>query len=309
MNAAEKAVLQLVVYYDLFEQTLSLYELWQLLPPLGAWNADFQAFVAAFQLSETLRERLTMCGDYVVLTGREQLIELRLSMAPVKHKLWRRAQWMTQIVRLIPFVRMVGVSGSLAQESAKADSDIDFFIIAQSGYIWWVRFWSKLILKLTRLDRSPRQTGGHFCYNHYVTTQSLRLDSQSEYVARLFCHLVPVYGFATYRDFCAANTWIALYVERFPVYHFPEFDILTDHGLPAAVKKGWEKMLRGKLGKKFEQWLKTVQLRRILSDDRRLSPGSQVVTEDDLLRFHLEAKEPLVAAHYAQRLAELGLNC
>jgi hypothetical protein len=204
---------------------------------------------------------------------------------------------------------MVGVSGSLAQESAKQSSDIDFFIIAASHRIWWVRFWSKLLLKITRLDRSESKTGGHFCYNHYVSTDSLKLDSESEYVARLFSHLVPIYGFAIYRDFCSTNAWIGRFVAQYPIYHFPAFKIAEDHGIGGQAKRVGENLLHGKWGDWCEHSLKQLQLHRILRDNRRLDPGAQVVTTDAVLRFHLEAKEPLVMARYQEKLAEFGLNC
>ena len=45
----------------------------------------------------------------------------------------------TWLLKLIPFIRWVCVSGSLSKGVMEEDSDIDFFIIVQKNRLWMVR--------------------------------------------------------------------------------------------------------------------------------------------------------------------------
>ena len=47
-----------------------------------------------------------------------------------------RAKWGASIIAAFPFVRAVGISGSLSKQYADENSDIDYFIITAANRLW-----------------------------------------------------------------------------------------------------------------------------------------------------------------------------
>lgn len=292
------AIWRTLVYYDAFDFPLTLYELWHYLEPNVSTCNGFVALdqlVAALS-ADPLCSRLTVTDDYIVLQGRTSLIARR-EMSRQKHY-WRRVRWMVKGMQRLPFVRMIAVSGTLALDGTRGDSDIDLFIVAAPGRIWTTRFFCKVLTMLFGLHRTPTKQAGRFCLNHFVTADQLAIDHQNLYTARLFSHLAVSYSLRAYFQFMHANAWINQYVARYPWPNYPPYGVLEDHGASGWCKAAVEKILGERLGRSLESLLRNKQLAHITQDGRRHAASAQVITTDQCLRFHLEAQEPRVLGQF-----------
>lgn len=69
-----------------------------------------------------------------------------------------RYQWYIFLLSKISSLRMVALCNSRATGEANENSDIDLFIIAQSGKIWTTRFWATFWASILGIRR--RSTHG-----------------------------------------------------------------------------------------------------------------------------------------------------
>lgn len=303
-------ILHTVHYYDLLDFPLTKYELWWAMgsdQQVSATRPTFQEFDALLVDDRVLTDQLEQQNDYILLAGRGELISRREAVHPVKQHLWQRLKWVVAIMRWLPFVRMIALSGSLALDNSKAKSDIDLFIVGRHGRLWMTRLLTKLLAICLGLHRWDSVVAGRLCLNHYVSDRALTLDKRNLYTARLFSQLIPVYGFDCYRTFQQDNSWIRHYLPQYPWYRFPPFPVMDDGGLGGRVKAVQEWLLSDRLGNWLEAKMASWQRHHIEQDSRRLSPQAQVVTDDDRLRFHLQAQEPVVLSAFRQRRTATNL--
>lgn len=123
-----------------------------------------------------------------------------------------------------PWVRFVGLSGSLAMSNAKQKDDVDLFIITAQKRIWLGRLTSVLFSEIVGLRRRRNATNvdGRVCLNMFFDESSMTMpeDKRSLYVAHevLQMHPLPPYTRETlaYRRFIQSNMWV---YELFPNAH------------------------------------------------------------------------------------------
>lgn len=108
-----------------------------------------------------------------------------------------------KLVYKFPFVRFVGISGSLSKGYAQADSDFDFFIITAGNRLWIARTILHLFKKMTFL--AGRQHD--FCMNYFVDDKSLVLDEKNRFTAIELITLIPVKGHDVYDKLMKSNEW------------------------------------------------------------------------------------------------------
>ncbi len=297
LDPVDRAILDTVLYYDLLNYPLTWVELQQYLCPCGTQGLRIdQLRERAFALAA--QGFLGTADDYIFLYGRGALVERRELDQAVDRRLWKRARTFFDRFRWVPFVRMVAVSGSLALNRSTAGSDIDIFIVAQEGRIWLVRALCVFIARIWGLYRSESQVAGRLCLNHFVTDEALTLDHQNQYTARLFSHLVPGYGLDVYHQFQRANLWVCGYVPSYPWDNYPPFEVRESRGPVSCFRRLGEMLLKGRIGRYLETAVKHYQLRRINRDERRFDERAQIVLSDQLLRFHLQAQEPVMLARF-----------
>jgi hypothetical protein len=76
-----------------------------------------------------LVDRIVELDGYLALRGREALIARRLDRGATSDRLWRRARRFVCVLRAVPFVRMIAITGALAMNNSAAGDDIDVLIV------------------------------------------------------------------------------------------------------------------------------------------------------------------------------------
>jgi len=114
-----------------------------------------------------------------------------------------------------PFIKFVGISGSLAANNPTKDRDgivdVDVFLITRNQCIWLFE-----IPKRIRIHFLPQQQPEpKLCLNYVMDESDMRVENRNFYTATEIRNLIPVAGFESYRKFLRANDWIDYYYPGF----------------------------------------------------------------------------------------------
>lgn len=116
-----------------------------------------------------------------------------------------------RIIYQFPFVRFVGISGSLSKGFSDKDTDFDFFIVTKKDRLWITRSLLHLFKKLTFVTGHQHR----FCMNYFVDEQALQIEEKNIYTATELRTLLPVSGREVYSRLMQANAWVAHFLPNF----------------------------------------------------------------------------------------------
>ncbi len=196
---------------------------------------------------------------------------------------WKRAQRIARIISLVPFVRYVGVNGSLARGASNANSDIDLFITIEEGHLWKTRLAITLLIHTHGLRRTNTKIAGRICLNRFFTTEHLEITPHTLGNAREFCAQVPLYDEGRWHDrFAKANAWVTEFGYRFS----SDKRQVTSDKEEQSAKASIEKAFSYRFGQWLEQLVKRPQYQRIARDPRTHDRRGLVVFTDQELTFN-----------------------
>ena len=197
---------------------------------------------------------------------------------------WRRARVVAFWLQLAPFVRMIGLNGSLARGAAKKTSDIDFFIVIKKNRIWTGRMLVSFMVELSGYRRTDKKIAGMICLNRYQTDDYLEIFPHNQYHAWDYCGLMPLVDIAnTYQQYLDKNRW----TQKLGHPMRENRRMLSPSHFLSFLRNLSEKILGGDLGDWVEKILRRYQRRRILSDKRTMmAPKGKIRISDRELCFH-----------------------
>lgn len=206
-----------------------------------------------------------------------------MKQGQIQDKYSRRAKIVAAILQITPFIRMVGLNGSVARGEANEKSDIDFLIITKKGRIWTGRVFVTILVHLTGLRRYGTKIAGRVCLNRYQTEDFLEILPHNEYHAKVFSQLIPLLDIKeVYQRYCQDNHWMEKL--GWSVKIFP-----TSRPNPIInfYRERVEELLSGGFGQWLEKTLKKYQTNRIKRDTRTLMASvGRVRISDQELCFH-----------------------
>lgn len=125
-------------------------------------------------------------------------------------KRWRKACFLAKILSWIPFIKMIGLNGSLVTgKNFSKTSDIDFLIITQKNRVYSVRFLVSIFLFLIGQKRFWRFTAGKICIPRYLDENSLEIKPPDRYHAFIFSSLTPLFDKDNlYPEYQKENQWM-----------------------------------------------------------------------------------------------------
>lgn len=205
---------------------------------------------------------------------------------------WIKFQERTWPLRFIPFVDFALAAGSMALGNVKPQSDFDVIISARNGRIFTARAFAILLFGLLGWRRKKlnhkEEAADKICLNHFITEKSYRLSGPHDlYWQKLYRSLVPLFGSTEkIRKFFSANSdWLGA-----PVVFVD--DLRYERAGAAWPRVIIERVLSGKLGNRLENFLKTIQVRRIERGLKNDPPGykPRIIYGDEELEFHPDTK-------------------
>jgi anaerobic magnesium-protoporphyrin IX monomethyl ester cyclase len=266
----ERAILATIAYRDLFDFAVTAEEIHRYLHNVTCEIGDVRAVLNESEFVDT---HLASDGEFFALKHRRSLLELRRERGRLSEELWRKALWRGQALTMLPFVRMVAVTGSLAADNPERGADTDFMLVTEGGRLWSVRAFASTLALLDRMFWS-----GELCPNYLVSTEALTLESSGIYVAQELSQMVPIFGLDIYDSLRDANQWTFDYLPNAsgapPVSYRCEPKVTW-------FRKMCEMILRTPLGDLFESWESSRKLHKYNGTEflhGRLTPFSKEAT-------------------------------
>ncbi len=274
----DRAIVATLLYYDLFDFALRAHEVQRFAHRAGPGGH--------FELHEIPHEAEWWSSEEDVwfLKGREHLRARRAELARESaEKLVRARRW-ARLLQIIPGVRFIGVTGSLAMEGAVAEDDIDLLIIAARGRLWQTRalvlaaLWS---LGVKRQDDGRADHPDQVCANIFLGEDDLTIPEQNIFIAHEICQMLPLFGPGAYRHFIQANAWAREFLPQ-----WQPIEPKWQDRLPLrAAQRAFEIALGGPIRRGVERELSRRQLARIQHKHARGHNVGVKLTPTQL-RFH-----------------------
>jgi len=319
----ERSVYDTVRYFSLFEMPMTEVQIWRSLivdhEGIGVrWHGhhvptlkDVRDVLAG---SGWLEERIGEYWGYYFLYSaldegdvfgqryvRRRL--LRHALAQQKWKITRRVVgWLTWL----PFVRMIGGSGSLAMFNTDEESDLDLFVVTGRKRIWTTRLGLLIVSQLSGRRRKYWNVVApdKICLNHFVTEDSLLMDREIRnlYTAQLYAKFVPLFGTGVYKEWWEANlVWIRKWIMCPEVNWLPSSLFVGVRVWLEGVKRLFESVLVELPGDIIESVGRKLQLWSI-EKHRKGQDGwyDRIKLSDKELAFHPNTKVPLILRRYEE---------
>lgn len=213
MNRVASAILRVLAYHDLFCHPLTAAEIqhWIDLPDMDAAALDngLDRLVALGLVQRLEAVHPTTDPGWVLPPGPfYSLVDIhvrvarRAECAARARALMPAARAMGESLMRIPFVRAVGISGSLSKGVMAPDGDFDYFVIAQPGRLWIAR--TLIQWKVHRLPNPDL-----LCANYLVDANTLDLPLRDPFTAVETASMIPVAGGALLTELRRRNKWVA----------------------------------------------------------------------------------------------------
>jgi hypothetical protein len=280
-----RSVFHTLAYADVFDYPLTAHEVFRYLTSANASLEEVTQILA----DETLFSKVE---EYYSLRGREEIVETRKRRAQVASRLWPKAAYYGQILSMLPFVRMVAVTGSLAMNNTDQGKDIDYMIVTAPNHLWTCRALSLLMARFAKLE------GVNLCPNYLITTKVLKMEEHSLYVAHELAQMIPLSGMEIYGEMRRRNDWV--------VHYLP--NSLMAPEMPQGVKivqkrsvipKFLEILFRFPIASWFEKWEMHRKIARLTSEQ---SSSFESYFSADICKGHIDRHGENVVTALAVRL-------
>jgi len=168
-----------------------------------------------------LRERI-LSGDFedipfkiendCLLTRPGQNPSIRVVREGISlQKLTSAGKFASALVRLIPWVLTIAVTGSVAYGSAGKRDDIDLFIITKRNRLWLSIFYALILVRVFQALRLEPRHLLPFCMSYVHDEDGFRNETQKSVnplFARELLKAVPLAGKSHYRRVLEENGWV-----------------------------------------------------------------------------------------------------
>ncbi|MGF7231754.1 hypothetical protein [Arachidicoccus sp.] len=194
-NAAE--VLELLRYFSFFRHPVKIDELYKLSPDAISIEAIKDI------LEKMMANGIIRCiGEYYLLNSdTNENIKKRIQGEKLAEKVIPKAKRVGHFIALFPFVRFVGISGSLSKNYADEKTDYDFFIITANNTLWICRTVLHILKKISFIIGRQHS----LCMNYFIDEHHLKIAEKNIFTRIELSTLIPVYNNDLYRTFLLRN--------------------------------------------------------------------------------------------------------
>jgi len=291
MNARADERLDLMdalVYGDAFDCAVTLDELWR----YARVRVGRAAFRRLLEEDPALRSLVAESNGLYSFADRPELLVSRPASIERAWALQKRASRVARVIRHVPFVRAVALTGSAAADDAGEEADVDLLVVVEHGRLGTV---------FVLLGAASRVLGRRlFCPNYYVSNDDVAVESRGVYVARELEQARVLVGDPN--ALRAANGWLR---DVFP--NLPSRSGRISDFQPSSVQRVLESVLAGRL----EGWsrrLASARLRAHYGAFCSLVPPdvAAAFAAGRALRFHAGETVTQALGRYEARRAQLA---
>jgi predicted nucleotidyltransferase len=186
------------VYFDIFRYPLTRREIESFLDkPLSEdeLNYSLQDLLASGRIFQ-------LC-EFYSLQNNMSLAEIRRKGNANADTLIKKAKEIAKFLYKFPYVRAIGLSGSVSKNFADENSDIDYFLITKANRLWIAR----TLLVFFRKNPFLKNRLKYYCMNYFVDEADLIIEEKNIYTATELLTLIPLAGNGSLKKFFEKNSW------------------------------------------------------------------------------------------------------
>jgi hypothetical protein len=230
-SSLEAAVIKTLLYRDLFDYPLTAEEVYRFLIKYKSTSEE-----VVLVLEDLVRRGVIgREGKFYFLPQRGEIVSLRKERTALSQEKLSKVLSFAKLLRFIPWVQGIFVTGALAVRNARKESDLDILIVSRGKRVWLTRLLVTVILDLLgKRVRPPQKIADRVCPNIFISEESLALprDEQNLYTAHETVQVRPLWEREeVYGRFLASNRWVLTFLPN--IAPLPRLDG------PFPKKKGW----------------------------------------------------------------------
>ncbi|MES2557640.1 MAG: nucleotidyltransferase domain-containing protein [Bacteroidota bacterium] len=243
-SSLKKQVLERLLYSEVFQHPLTAQEIGA---SIHLESATINDLLSALVASGLIFQQ----EDFYGVFDPENKVARRKKGMGRAQQLYQKALKTGRFIQRFPFVKGVGISGSLSKGILHQDGDFDFFIITQHNRLWIARTLLILYKKLFLFNSKK-----FFCVNYFIDDKNLEIEEKNLFTATEIHSLIPVVG-DVLAEFQHTNQWVSSY---YPGATFSSV-IHPEENKPwlSALISG---MLKGRLGEWADKRCMNITFRR-----------------------------------------------
>ncbi|PWT99002.1 MAG: hypothetical protein C5B52_11340 [Bacteroidetes bacterium] len=245
----DKSILKVLVYFDMFQYPVSIDEIRFFIDQKAGEDEIADALKHMI-----LDQRVYRIDKFYTLRNNFKLIERRIKGNIYAGNLLKKAYAIAAFLYKFPYVRGIGISGSLSKNFADEDADIDFFVITKKNRLWLARTAMHMFKKLTFLVGKQ----DWFCMNYYVDEDALLIEERNMFTAMELITLLPACGNGVMGRFFDVNEWARDYYPRYEELNHSSKRLTHD----VWYKRMIEWLLNNKLGDSLDNYFLRLTSRR-----------------------------------------------
>lgn len=293
MQSLSRCVLATLLYSDVFGYPLTIDEIRKRLLFLELPETNWQK-----KLEHVLGNLpgISEKNGYYYTYRHSQSVEERMRRAQYSFKKIQRAKKFAEVLKWIPTIELVALTGAVAVEYGKKDDDIDFLIITKSECLWITRFFVTVLFDLLRVRRQPQDSmyNNKFCLNMFLDCRHLALVKKEHdvYSAYELMQMKVLWERDTaFQKFLRANFWIKKLLPNAWVLAYQ-----NDHHQKSKT------MLFSKIIQPLEYLFREIQL--LYMKKRR----TQETIEKGVIRFHPQDVRKRVLKSFSKKCHARGID-
>jgi hypothetical protein len=245
----EESILKTLLYFDLFDYPLTLEEIHQFIDQ----SLTKEELLDALLLCKS-KKKVFQTDDFYSIQNNYSLAERRRKGNQQAAFLLNHANPISIRLYQFPFVRAIGISGSVSKNFADENADIDYFIITKANRLWIARTFMHLFKKIPFL----KNRNYWYCMNYFVDESALEIEEKNIYTATELTTLMPMQGIDHIHKLHEANKWADSY---FPNFNF-KTQLKEDKPVSHPIKLFFEFLLNNKFGDRLDNYFLKLTTRR-----------------------------------------------
>ncbi len=296
---AEESILKTLAYFDIFQYPLLQSEITEFS------DQSLDESLLEKTLEQLLKEKkIFRLNNFYSLQNNFLLAEKRMQGNRRADQLLPKAMKIGRFLFKFPFVKAIGISGSLSKHYADENADIDFFIITKTNRVWIARTLMHIFKKFTFI--TGRQ---HFyCMNYYVDETALQIKDKNIFTAIEVKTLLPACGKETMDNFFTANNWSD---EFLPACNCRRLQNIDTPG--GWFKKSGEWILNNKIGDRLDNYLLKITSRRWKRKEQKGKQNKKgktmgLITGKHFARSNPESFQEKLLLLYDEKLSAMKLK-
>ncbi len=208
-SGLQRKILKTLVYSDIFDYPLTVREMAHyLISDTKIGDKVIQKHLKVL----TDAKQIYTDGDFYFFKNRNNIVELRKQREEWSKEKWEIARKTASKLKMIPTVKMIGVTGALAMGNCKKDDDVDLLIITSRNSLWLTRLLLVLsapFLGINRRKPNDLNINNKICFNLFLDEDHLKIEPENLFLAHEIAQVKVIYDKDDiYEKFMQENKWV-----------------------------------------------------------------------------------------------------